>query len=179
MSKNPQHKTLGTDIYDADKKHVGTSPFAPNAAMGYPMAGHIRKKGGHDFEGLTAILLMNATHFTAGLIDAQLALAVHTDAVVAFDHYDRKVTKAFDPDVGRRQIQPGSQSEAEGLVFNLADEIGYGRFQDVRGRRSAARLIPSALDEIERLLGLRAGQTELTASWCKLRRAGLAHEQAG
>jgi hypothetical protein len=33
MSKNPQHHTLGTDIYDRDKKHVGASPFAPNAAM--------------------------------------------------------------------------------------------------------------------------------------------------
>jgi hypothetical protein len=33
MSKNPQHKTLGTDIYDREKKHVGASPFAPNAAM--------------------------------------------------------------------------------------------------------------------------------------------------
>jgi hypothetical protein len=33
LSKNPQHKTLGTDIYDAGKKHVGSSPFAPNAAM--------------------------------------------------------------------------------------------------------------------------------------------------
>jgi hypothetical protein len=33
MSKDPQHKALGTDIYDADKKHVGASPFASNAAM--------------------------------------------------------------------------------------------------------------------------------------------------
>ena len=33
MSKHPQHRTLGTDIYDADKKHLGCSPFAPNAAM--------------------------------------------------------------------------------------------------------------------------------------------------
>ena len=33
MSKNPQHRTLGTDMYDKDKKHVGASPFAPNAAM--------------------------------------------------------------------------------------------------------------------------------------------------
>jgi hypothetical protein len=33
MSKNPQHRTLGTDIYDQNKKHVGSSPFAPNAAM--------------------------------------------------------------------------------------------------------------------------------------------------
>lgn len=33
MSKDPQHATLGTDIYDADKKHVGRSPFEPNAAM--------------------------------------------------------------------------------------------------------------------------------------------------
>ena len=33
MSKDPQHATLGTDIYDADKSHVGRSPFEPNAAM--------------------------------------------------------------------------------------------------------------------------------------------------
>ncbi len=32
-SKDPQHRGLGTDIYDEDKKHVGASPFAPNAAM--------------------------------------------------------------------------------------------------------------------------------------------------
>ena len=39
MSKNPQHRSLGTDIYDADKKHVGTSPFAPNAAMVFVPSG--------------------------------------------------------------------------------------------------------------------------------------------
>ena len=33
MSKDPSHHDLGTDIYDADKKHVGRSPFAPNAAL--------------------------------------------------------------------------------------------------------------------------------------------------
>jgi hypothetical protein len=33
MSKDTQHTTLGTDIYDADKKHVGRSPFEANAAM--------------------------------------------------------------------------------------------------------------------------------------------------
>jgi hypothetical protein len=33
VSKHPQHATLGTDIYDADKRHIGRSPFAPNAAM--------------------------------------------------------------------------------------------------------------------------------------------------
>jgi len=33
LSKDPQHRTLGTDIYDKDKKHVGSSPFASNAAM--------------------------------------------------------------------------------------------------------------------------------------------------
>jgi hypothetical protein len=33
MSKNRQHGTLGTDIYDRDKRHLGCSPFAPNAAM--------------------------------------------------------------------------------------------------------------------------------------------------
>jgi hypothetical protein len=33
MSKDPQHATLGTDIYDKDKKHVGRAPFEPNGAM--------------------------------------------------------------------------------------------------------------------------------------------------
>ncbi|MGZ5863619.1 MAG: 2OG-Fe(II) oxygenase [Methyloceanibacter sp.] len=33
MSKDPSHHDLGTDIYNADKKRVGRSPFAPNAAM--------------------------------------------------------------------------------------------------------------------------------------------------
>ena len=31
--------TLGTDIYDKDKKHVGSSPFAPNAAMVFVPSG--------------------------------------------------------------------------------------------------------------------------------------------
>ena len=33
LSKDPSHKDLGTDIYDANKQRVGRSPFAPNAAM--------------------------------------------------------------------------------------------------------------------------------------------------
>jgi hypothetical protein len=33
MSKDPAHADLGTDIYDSEKKHVGRSPFAPNAAL--------------------------------------------------------------------------------------------------------------------------------------------------
>jgi hypothetical protein len=33
MSKDAAHADLGTDIYDTQKKHVGRSPFAPNAAM--------------------------------------------------------------------------------------------------------------------------------------------------
>lgn len=32
-SKDPSHKDLGTDIYDADKTHVGRSPFESNAAL--------------------------------------------------------------------------------------------------------------------------------------------------
>lgn len=39
MSKIPQHTTLGTDIYDQGKKHVGSSPFAPNAAMVFVPSG--------------------------------------------------------------------------------------------------------------------------------------------
>jgi hypothetical protein len=33
MSPDPAHADLGTDIYDQDRKHVGRSPFAPNAAL--------------------------------------------------------------------------------------------------------------------------------------------------
>jgi hypothetical protein len=33
LSTNPQHQTLGTDIYDNSKAHVGCSPFACNSAM--------------------------------------------------------------------------------------------------------------------------------------------------
>ena len=33
LSKDPSHQDLGTDIYDANKKRVGRSPFTPNAAM--------------------------------------------------------------------------------------------------------------------------------------------------
>jgi len=33
LSDDPAHAGLGTDIYDADKAHVGTSVFEPNAAM--------------------------------------------------------------------------------------------------------------------------------------------------
>ena len=33
LSKDPSHRDLGTDIYDANKQRVGRSPFAPNAAM--------------------------------------------------------------------------------------------------------------------------------------------------
>jgi hypothetical protein len=32
-SKDSSHAGLGTDIYDADKKHVGRSPFESNAAL--------------------------------------------------------------------------------------------------------------------------------------------------
>jgi hypothetical protein len=33
LSKDPSHADLGTDIYDADKKHVGRSAFSSNGAM--------------------------------------------------------------------------------------------------------------------------------------------------
>ena len=33
LSKDPRHKDLGTDIYDAEKRYFGRSPFASNAAM--------------------------------------------------------------------------------------------------------------------------------------------------
>ena len=33
LSTDPNHRDLGTDIYDAEKNRVGRSPFEPNAAM--------------------------------------------------------------------------------------------------------------------------------------------------
>ncbi|MFM2423061.1 MAG: hypothetical protein RL291_1591 [Pseudomonadota bacterium] len=33
MSKDKSHANLGTDIYDNDKRHVGSSPFKSNGAM--------------------------------------------------------------------------------------------------------------------------------------------------
>ena len=33
LSRDQSHTDLGTDIYDGEKRHVGRSPFAPNAAM--------------------------------------------------------------------------------------------------------------------------------------------------
>ncbi|MFM9942006.1 MAG: 2OG-Fe(II) oxygenase [Hyphomicrobiaceae bacterium] len=33
LSKDASHRNLGTDIYDGEKRHVGASPFEPNAAL--------------------------------------------------------------------------------------------------------------------------------------------------
>lgn len=33
LSKDPAHVALGTDIYDAEKRHVGASPFKSNGAL--------------------------------------------------------------------------------------------------------------------------------------------------
>jgi hypothetical protein len=33
LSRDAEHRDLGTDIYDAEKRHVGRSPFTPNGAM--------------------------------------------------------------------------------------------------------------------------------------------------
>ena len=33
LSKDAAHRDLGTDIYDAEKKHIACSPFKPNGAM--------------------------------------------------------------------------------------------------------------------------------------------------
>lgn len=33
LSKDAAHRELGTDIYDAEKRHVGRSPFMPNGAL--------------------------------------------------------------------------------------------------------------------------------------------------
>ena len=35
LSPDASHATLGTDIYDSEKRPVGRSPFAPNAAMAF------------------------------------------------------------------------------------------------------------------------------------------------
>lgn len=40
LSDDPSHKDLGTDVYDAEKKHVARSPFAANAAMIFVPSGN-------------------------------------------------------------------------------------------------------------------------------------------
>lgn len=40
LSKEESHHDLGTDIYDADKQHVGRSPFVSNAALVFIPADH-------------------------------------------------------------------------------------------------------------------------------------------
>ena len=60
LSKDPSHKDLGTDIYDGDKRHVGRSPFAPNAAMVFIPGGNTY----HGFEkrpikGVRTSLIIN------------------------------------------------------------------------------------------------------------------------
>jgi len=39
LSRDAQHVTLGTDIYEGDKRHVGRSPFEPGAAMVFVPSG--------------------------------------------------------------------------------------------------------------------------------------------
>lgn len=39
LSTDRSHADLGTDIYDAEKRHVGRSPFTPNAAMVFVPSG--------------------------------------------------------------------------------------------------------------------------------------------
>ncbi|MEZ5774640.1 MAG: 2OG-Fe(II) oxygenase [Hyphomicrobiaceae bacterium] len=40
LSTDPSHADLGTDIYDADKRHVGRSPFKPNGALVFVPSGN-------------------------------------------------------------------------------------------------------------------------------------------
>ena len=40
MSKDDSHKGLGTDIYDAEKKHVGRSPFEAGGALVFVPSDH-------------------------------------------------------------------------------------------------------------------------------------------
>lgn len=39
MSRDPEHASLGTDVYDTDKKHLGCLPFESNAAMVFVPSG--------------------------------------------------------------------------------------------------------------------------------------------
>ncbi len=60
LSKDPSHHDLGTDIYDADKRHIGRSPFASNAAMIFVPSGNTY----HGFEkrpikGVRTSLIIN------------------------------------------------------------------------------------------------------------------------
>ena len=40
LSADPRHAGLGTDIYDADKKHAGRSPWESNGAMVFVPSGN-------------------------------------------------------------------------------------------------------------------------------------------
>ena len=60
LSKDPSHSDLGTDIYDADKRHIGRSPFISNTAMIFVPSNHTY----HGFEkrpiaGVRTSLIIN------------------------------------------------------------------------------------------------------------------------
>ena len=60
LSKDPDHHDLGTDVYDANKRHIGRSPFISNAAMIFVPSHHTY----HGFEkrpikGVRTSLIIN------------------------------------------------------------------------------------------------------------------------
>lgn len=60
LSKNEAHRDLGTDIYDANKAHVGRSPFVPNAAMIFvPSADTYHGFEKRPIEGVRTSLIIN------------------------------------------------------------------------------------------------------------------------
>jgi hypothetical protein len=60
LSKIPQHASLGTDIYDAAKRRVGRSPFAPNAAMVFvPSSDTFHGFEARTIEGVRKSLIIN------------------------------------------------------------------------------------------------------------------------
>jgi hypothetical protein len=60
MSTDPRHADLGTDIYDADKKHVGRSPFVPNGAMIFvPSTDTFHGFEPREIEGVRQSLIIN------------------------------------------------------------------------------------------------------------------------
>ncbi len=60
LSDEEDHEALGTDIYDADKKHIGRSPFASNTAMIFvPSDNTYHGLEGRPIKGVRKSLIIN------------------------------------------------------------------------------------------------------------------------
>lgn len=81
LSDNPQHATLGTDIYDTNKQQVGRSPFVPNAAMVFvPSAETYHGFQQRRIEGVRKSIIIN---YVTGAWRAREQLAFPSEPVKA------------------------------------------------------------------------------------------------